>query len=237
LARQKVARVRAQGRHAVERFCRDALAEHARLFRLWHKFGSGQIDRNQLVLRSIPIEKRIFVLAERHLDSSHREVRNLATALFEHNERLFTFLEHEGVEPTNNSAERALRTGVRGAKSGNRSNEVSRRTASGWFDERPKAAVHGSRRRARRLLADSNCPTIHPPHPARGCMCGLFRLNLTVDTANRAQKCSPEKFRSLPLAGNRDALFLQEPIMMRHRALRWNRTAHVHMVRHQVPLR
>src|SRR6202021_3580509 len=45
---------------AVERFCRDALAEHARLFRLWHKFRSGQIDRNQLVLRSIPIEKRIL---------------------------------------------------------------------------------------------------------------------------------------------------------------------------------
>ena len=74
--------------------------------------GSGQIDRSQLVLRSIPIEKRIFALAERHLDSSHREVRNLATALFEHNERLFTFLDHEGVEPTNNSAERALRTAV-----------------------------------------------------------------------------------------------------------------------------
>jgi transposase len=107
----------------VEQFCRDALAEHARLFRLWHKFRSGQIDRNQLVLRSISIEKRIFVLAERHLDSSHREVRNLATALFEHNQRLFTFLEHEGVEPTNNSAERALRTGVQWRKIcfGNRS--------------------------------------------------------------------------------------------------------------------
>jgi transposase len=108
---------------AVERFCRDALAEHARLFRLWHKFRSGQIDRNQLLLRSIPIEKRIFVLAERHLDSSHREVRNLARALFEHNQRLFTFLEYEGVEPTNNSAERALRTGVQWRKIcfGNRS--------------------------------------------------------------------------------------------------------------------
>jgi transposase len=108
---------------AVERFCRDALAEHARLFRLWHKFGSGQIDRGQLLLRSIPIQKRIFALAERHLGSAHREVRNLARALFEHNERLFTFLEQEGVEPTNNSAERALRTGVQWRKIcfGNRS--------------------------------------------------------------------------------------------------------------------
>jgi transposase len=108
---------------AVERFCRDALAQHARLFRLWHKFRGGQIDRRQLLLRSIPIQKRIFALAERHLDSPHREVRNLATALFEHNGRLFTFLEHEGVEPTNNSAERALRTGVQWRKIcfGNRS--------------------------------------------------------------------------------------------------------------------
>jgi transposase len=101
---------------AVERFCRDALAAHARLFRLWHKFRSGQIDRRILMLRSIPIQKRILALAEQHLDSSHREVRNLATALFQHNERLFTFLEQEGVEPTNNSAERALRTGVQWRK-------------------------------------------------------------------------------------------------------------------------
>ena len=107
----------------VERFCRDALAQHARLFRLWHKFRGGQIDRRQLLLRSIPIQKRIFELAERNLASTHREVRNLATALFEHNERLFTFLEHEGVEPTNNSVERALRTGVQWRKIcfGNRS--------------------------------------------------------------------------------------------------------------------
>jgi transposase len=108
---------------AVERFCRDALAEHARLFRLWHKFRGGQISRPQLLLRSIPIQKRISALAERHLASRHREVRNLARALYEHNERLYTFLEEEGVEPTNNSAERTLRTGVQWRKIcfGNRS--------------------------------------------------------------------------------------------------------------------
>jgi transposase len=107
----------------VERFCRDALAQHARLFRLWHKFRGGQMDRRQLLLRSIPIQKRILALAERHLGSPHREVRNLATALFEHHGRLFTFLELAGVEPTNNSAERALRTGVQWRKVcfGNRS--------------------------------------------------------------------------------------------------------------------
>src|SRR5450631_3947761 len=87
--------------------------------------------RGQLLLRSIPIQKRIFALAERHLDSPHREVRNLATALFEHNGRLFTFLEHEGVEPANNSAERTLRTAVQWRKIcfGNRSADGELATA------------------------------------------------------------------------------------------------------------
>jgi len=116
---------------ATERFCRDALAVHASLFRLWHKFRSGLIDRPQLLNRSIRLQRRLLVLAETHLDSPDRQVRNLALALFEHAERLFTFLEHAGVEPTNNSAERALRTGVQWRKVcfGNRSAVGERATA------------------------------------------------------------------------------------------------------------
>ena len=108
---------------ATERFCRDALAVHASLFRLWHKFRSGLIDRPQLLNRSIRLQRRLLVLAESHLDSPDGQVQNLALALFEHAGRLFTFLEHPGVEPTNNSAERALRTGVQWRKIcfGNRS--------------------------------------------------------------------------------------------------------------------
>ena len=108
---------------ATERFCRDALALHARLFRLWHKFRSELIDRQELLLRSIRLQEQFFALAERNLDSQDDEVRNLATALFEHCGRLFTFLEEEGVEPTNNSAEQALRIGVQWRKIvfGNRS--------------------------------------------------------------------------------------------------------------------
>jgi hypothetical protein len=101
-----------------ERFCRDALALHARLFRLWHRFrGNAEargapISREQLRIQSIPIEKKFFALAERHLDSRDCEVRNLARALFVNFQHFFTFIEHEGVEPTNNSAERALRHAV-----------------------------------------------------------------------------------------------------------------------------
>jgi transposase len=95
-----------------QRFCRNALALYASLFRLWRKFQGGLIDRGQLILRSIPLQKRWFELAEQYLDSDDKEVRNMATALFQHCERLFTFLEHPGVEPTNNCAEQALRIAV-----------------------------------------------------------------------------------------------------------------------------
>jgi transposase len=36
----------------VERFCRDALAANARLFRLWHKFRGGQIKGEKLLSRN-----------------------------------------------------------------------------------------------------------------------------------------------------------------------------------------
>ena len=64
----------------------------------------------------MPLEKKFFALAFGHLDSSDRDVRNLAGALCQHFERFFTFLEKDGVEPTNNSAERALRCAVQWRK-------------------------------------------------------------------------------------------------------------------------
>jgi transposase len=105
-----------------ERFCRDALALHARLFRLWHRFRDGPgvrygpITREQLIAKSIPLEKKFFALADRYLDSGDKDVANLALALLQHFERFFAFLRHDGVEPTNNVAERALRCAVQWRK-------------------------------------------------------------------------------------------------------------------------
>jgi hypothetical protein len=69
-----------------------------------------------LILKSIPLEKKLFELADRYAESADKDVRNLATALLTHFERFFTFLDQEGVEPTNNSAERALRCAVQWRK-------------------------------------------------------------------------------------------------------------------------
>ena len=122
----------------MERFCRDALAEHAKLFRLWHKFCDGRIDRTQLKRRSVPIQQRISELAKGNLKSPDNEVRNLAMALFEHHGKLYTFLEIAGVEPTKNSSEQALRIAVQMRKIflGNRSPAGIDCSSSGRHRER-----------------------------------------------------------------------------------------------------
>jgi hypothetical protein len=99
------------GRH----FARDMLSAVGELFALWYQF-RGEADRpnrllsrTELMQQSIPIQKKICRLAARYLDSEDREVRNLANAMYEHWDKLFTFLEYEDVEPTNNVSERAMR--------------------------------------------------------------------------------------------------------------------------------
>lgn len=114
-----------------DHFARDALALHARLFRLWHRFRNGDFDRDQLIQKSIPLEKKFFALAEKHLDCADAEVRTLAHLFFFQIERLFAFIENPGVEPTNNISERTLRTAVQWRKTsfGNRSQKGEIATA------------------------------------------------------------------------------------------------------------
>jgi TolA-binding protein len=118
-----------------ERFCRDALALHARLFRLWHRFRAGPAtrypiaDREELIRRSLPIQMKFFALGERYLDSKDKDVRNLATALFVHCGEFFVFIEKEGVEPTNNAVERALRCAVQWRKTSFGSRSAAGETA------------------------------------------------------------------------------------------------------------
>jgi transposase IS66 family protein len=59
-----------------------------------------------------PIEKRLSRLGERNLNAANADVRNLALAFFVHNQHFFTFVHEKDVAPTNNAAERALRTAV-----------------------------------------------------------------------------------------------------------------------------
>jgi len=105
-----------------QRFARDALAQYAKLFRLWWKFREGKIDRSQLIQRSLRIRRAFLNLAIRWWDCDHREVANMANAIGQTFDKLFCFVDEPGVEPTNNTSEQNLRTAVQWRKTsfGNR---------------------------------------------------------------------------------------------------------------------
>jgi hypothetical protein len=97
----------------VRRFCLEALALDRRLLRLWHRFRGdpgargSPLNREQLLAKVLPIEKRLFALGERHLHAANADVPNLAHAFFVHNPHFFTFVYEDGVSPTNNAANAA----------------------------------------------------------------------------------------------------------------------------------
>jgi transposase len=91
---------------------RWGLAEIERLFGLWHRFRAGEFDRKELQRRLIPLQARMGRLLRRGQENADRKVAGLCRELTKWWLALWTFARVEGVEPTNNGAERALRPGV-----------------------------------------------------------------------------------------------------------------------------
>ena len=82
----------------------------ARVFQAWAAF-KGDGDRAALKRRLAPLQRELRALLERHARKSarHRRTRTFAKNLLKLWPALWTFAETDGVEPTNNAAERALR--------------------------------------------------------------------------------------------------------------------------------
>jgi transposase len=82
------------------------------LFEHWADDRAGRISRAALLRRMGPVRRKVECLLLRGSQSGSRDVRGTCRELYEHREWLWTFLRHEGVEPTNNAGERSLRHAV-----------------------------------------------------------------------------------------------------------------------------
>ena len=85
------------------------VAEQEEVFALWHAFRNGEITRKDLrAFTAINLARlKRGLLQASAMD--HKAARNLGKDLLKHWDKLWVFLKVEGVEPTNNRAERALR--------------------------------------------------------------------------------------------------------------------------------
>lgn len=96
----------------VKRLGHDLLRPTRELFYEWSRCRDGTIRRVSLRRNLQPIRQQVEGLLLRGWFSGHPQLFGMCRELYEHRQWLWTFLDHEDVEPTNNASERALRHAV-----------------------------------------------------------------------------------------------------------------------------
>jgi len=89
-----------------------ALALVHDLFTVWHQFRGGQVDRAGLIKQMQPVQEAFDALLDTGIAGPDGRVATLCRALDRLWPALWTFVDADGVEPTNNAAERAIRPAV-----------------------------------------------------------------------------------------------------------------------------
>jgi len=151
---------------------KTALAATRRVFARWHQYRAGELSHAAMALYLQPVKERFRTLFQEAVASGHWRVEGPARHLLKHFESLWTFTRVEGVEPTNNHAERALRRGVLWRK-----RSFGHQSESGRaFVERLLTVVGSLRLQGRNVLAylEAACraaltgsgPPSLLPHPA-----------------------------------------------------------------------
>ena len=98
--------------HQVKRLGHDLMRPTKELFRQWSRCRDGTITRRGLKRILAPLRDEVQGLLLRGLCSDNRRLRGMCRELYGHRDWLWTFLDVDGVEPTNNAAERSLRSFV-----------------------------------------------------------------------------------------------------------------------------
>ena len=90
---------------------------------VWYLFKDGHISRSELIEKTKSARDAMRRCLKQHMHSEEKCVRTLSKKLFNRFNDLFTFIFYEGIEPTNNIAERGIRPAVQWRKIcfGNRS--------------------------------------------------------------------------------------------------------------------
>ena len=93
-------------------FGRELLDYVGLLFEYWHAYKDGKLIRDQLRAHMAPVRQHVEAVLERAVAANIDRLSGSCADMLEHKQALWTFVEHDGVEPTNNHAERELRAFV-----------------------------------------------------------------------------------------------------------------------------
>jgi transposase len=118
------------------------------VFGHWHALKDGKLTRNEFRELMAPVRRHVEALLERAVKSKLPHVSGSCADILEHRAALWTFVTHEGVEPTNNHGELELRDFVlwRKRSFGSQSERGER------FAERVMTAVRTARKQGKSVL-------------------------------------------------------------------------------------
>jgi transposase len=119
------------------------------VFAYWYDFKEGRLTREQFAARIAPVRADFERTLRRAVDANIKGLSGSCSNMWEHREALWTFVDVDGVEPTNNHAERELRAFVlwRKRSFGAQSERGHR------FAERLMTIAHTARKQGRDVLA------------------------------------------------------------------------------------
>jgi transposase len=96
----------------VKRLGHDLMRQHRELFKLWRRYKAGKIKWRTFQKEVAPIREEVRCLLLRGRFSGHDKLIGFCDEIDARRQHLWTFTRVEGIEPTNNTAERALRPAV-----------------------------------------------------------------------------------------------------------------------------
>ena len=129
-------------------FGRELLECTALVFEYWHGFKDGQLTRDELATWMRPLQRRLELVLERAVAADISRLSGSCADILAHRDALWTFVTCDGVEPTNNHAERELRAFVlwRRRSFGSQSERGER------FAERVMTVAHTARKQGKNVL-------------------------------------------------------------------------------------
>src|SRR5712692_1306468 len=90
----------------------EGLKTVGKVFKAWHLFRGGGLSRRQLQDRLSPVARHLREVLDAGKDCADTKTANFCSNLVDLEPALWRFVVTDGVEPTNNHAERVLRRGV-----------------------------------------------------------------------------------------------------------------------------
>jgi len=119
------------------------------MFRHWYELKAGNLSRDAFRELMAPVRKQVEALLERAVEAKLRHVSGSCEDILEHRAALWTFVDRDDVDPTNNHAERELRAFVlwRKRSFGTQSERGN------LFAERLMTVAHTARKQNKNVLA------------------------------------------------------------------------------------